>query len=114
MRILGCKTSGLFDYINQLSRDQNLAERIANLGRATRRSNMARLGAASGSGRLGRLGRIGMGLGLLLAPLTAQATAESIGCHLRNFADDKMRGKDDWALVDALSLRHELNQRGLF
>jgi hypothetical protein len=25
-----------------------------------------------------------------------------------------MQGKDDWAYVDALSVRHELNQNGLF
>ncbi len=33
---------------------------------------------------------------------------------MRNFADDKMKGEDDWAYVDALSVRHELNQHGMF
>jgi hypothetical protein len=45
---------------------------------------------------------------------TDPLTASSIACDLKNFAEDRLNGADDWAYVDALSVRHELNQQGLF
>jgi RHS repeat-associated protein len=53
-------------------------------------------------------------VGGILALATASASAENIACDLRNFVYDKKTGKDDWAYVDALSVRHELNQHGFF
>jgi RHS repeat-associated protein len=104
------------DYLSAVAKgDQRLAQKIAEMGRATRSSRMptpSTFGARGGS--LGRLGRIGMGLGLLLAPLSAQASAENVASGVRDFACDRMNGEDDWAYVDALSVRHELNQHGLF
>jgi RHS repeat-associated protein len=53
-------------------------------------------------------------VGIVFAPFAAQASGQIIGDNLVNFACDKARSADDWALVDALSVRHELNQNGLF
>jgi RHS repeat-associated protein len=54
------------------------------------------------------------GLGLIGLALNASASADSIACNLKMFAQDRMNGQDDWAYVDALTVRHELNQMGLF
>lgn len=53
-------------------------------------------------------------LGLLTAAATVSASAETIACELKDFARDSASGKDDWAYVDALGVRQELNARGVF
>jgi hypothetical protein len=66
------------------------------------------------SARLARARKVLVRLGIVGALLGAAASAEAIGQHLRNFACDKKQGKDDWAYVDALMVRQELNQHGFF
>jgi hypothetical protein len=53
-------------------------------------------------------------LGALGVLASSSASADIIACSMKDYAQDTMQGKDDWAYVDALSVRHELNQNGLF
>ena len=62
----------------------------------------------------GPASKVLIGFGAITALATASASAENIACNLKNFVNDKKAGKDDWAYVDALSVRHELNQHGFF
>lgn len=63
---------------------------------------------------LGRTGKALGALGILGSLASISASAETIACNLKNFVEDRKQKKDDWAYVDALTVRHELNQHGLF
>jgi RHS repeat-associated protein len=66
---------------------------------------------------LGSFGRAGKALGafgLIAGIATISASAQSIGCEMKDFVHDRAKGEDDWAYVDALSVRQELNARGAF
>jgi RHS repeat-associated protein len=53
-------------------------------------------------------------LGILAGLATVSASAQTIACDLKWFAQDSADGNDAWALVDALDMRQELNARAPF
>jgi hypothetical protein len=88
------------DFITAVNnKNQTLADKLAAMGRATRN---------------GALGKLAIGLGLVLSPMAAMASAKNIANYVQDYGCDKMQGNDDWAYVDALMVRQELNQHGLF
>jgi hypothetical protein len=62
----------------------------------------------------GRLPVALAGVGLVLGALTVSASAQSIECNMKQFGRDRANGNEDWAYVDALMVRQELNSRGAF
>jgi RHS repeat-associated protein len=64
--------------------------------------------------RLSRTAKVLPVVGGLLALTSASASAESIGCHMRQFVHDTEAQEDAWAYVDALMVRHEFNQQSPF
>jgi hypothetical protein len=83
-------------YTEALPATENYIERQARLGYLPRASKML------------------VGLGIVGGLFGAAASAQAMGGYLQDYACDKMQGKDDWAYVDALMVRQELNQHGLF
>ena len=65
-------------------------------------------------GYLPRASKMLVGLGIVGGLLGAAASAQAMGGYLQDYYCDKTQGKDDWAYVDALMVRQELNQHGLF
>jgi hypothetical protein len=63
---------------------------------------------------LGRLGKVLGAFGLLATVVDTEASAHDIACRLKDFVHDRATGQDDWAYVNALTIRHELNQQGSF
>ena len=60
---------------------------------------------------LAGLGALG---GLLVLASLDSASAETIACDMKQFVEDTLSDKDDWAYVDALSVRQELNGKSPF
>lgn len=59
-------------------------------------------------------GKIIVALAILDLALNSDAYAQGIVGHMKMFSQDCQRGKDDWAYVDLLMMRHDLNQLALF
>ena len=58
---------------------------------------------------IGKLGKVLVALTILDIALDSDSYAQEIVGNLQMFAQDCQAGKDDWAYVDLLSLRNELN-----